>query len=152
MTLCRRPVINSVYAIPILLTSRLLVGVCTGMAFMPSVQVTVNQCVALLAIFALLLAWLLKQRPFLVPAANLCECVVVLLQLVTVLLNFAYVGDDEGHCATAGGVGDAAATSEAACVEPNEWVVEQEYTFLGLNRAEALKAQTNLITNLCPDR
>ena len=112
--LCSGP--SPTYAIPILLVSRLLVGVCTGLGHMPGKEATVNQCIALLAIFALLCTWLAVARPFLVPAANVCEFVVAGLQCVTVLLNFAFVGDDASA------------------------------TFLGLTRAEALTTQKDLIT------
>ena len=107
---------SSPYAIPVLLASRVLVGVCTGVGHMPSKRATLRQCVGLLAVFALLFAWLCHERPFLVPAATACEMAVVALQFATVLLNFAFVGEDAAG------------------------------TFLGLSRADALKTQKHLIT------
>ena len=103
------------FAIPVLMTSRLLVGALTASAHMPDKAATAHQCYALLAVFALLCAWVCCVRPFLIRAANACEAVIAALQFATVLLNLTFVGDDESG------------------------------TFLGLTRAKALDAQKGLI-------
>ena len=106
---------SSLYAIPVFLAARMVVGVCTGMAHLPSKDITNNQCYVLLITFFCLAVWIAYEQPFLIMAANVCECVVIALQGACVFLNFAYTTKDE------------------------------HTLFIGLTRAEALQHQKALI-------
>ena len=92
---------SALYAIPVLLLSRLCVGVLTGVAKMPDSDTKTKQSVCLVSIFLLLLGYMAWVRPFLVPIANACECVVVLGQLITVFLGFWLLAEPAGEACEA---------------------------------------------------
>ena len=85
---------KSVYALPVFLFHRLLLGITVGTTFSPNAQACRRQIFALIGIYASLLLYICVVRPFMVPLANLFEGLVVTGQMVCVSLNLWLLSDD----------------------------------------------------------
>ena len=89
-----KPKQSAVFAIVVILFHRVCVGIIVGSTIAPDRDASYRQVWALVASFGFLFVYLAAVRPFLVPAANFFESLVVLTQMLAVSLNLWLLADD----------------------------------------------------------